>query len=117
MHRSKLELYEEVLQALATKPLTIDSLAYQCNTDCILLNKRLEFLTKNGLIQKETHKNKTLYTLTKRGTAISKTLTITKRLEKLQTTIKQLNNTLQEPPTISEHTKTTPKRTRQNENY
>ncbi len=117
MHRSKLELYEEVLQALAKKPLTIDSIAYECSMDCIILNQRLEFLTKNGLIQKEVRKNKTFYALTKRGTAISKTLALTRRLEQLQTTMEQLDNALQELPTISEHVEAAPKRTRRNENY
>ena len=91
MHRSKLELYAEVLQVLAKKPQTIDSIAYACNMDCINLSQRLAFLVKNGLIQQGTLKNKTAYALTKRGLAISETLAITRRLEKLQPSTKRLD--------------------------
>jgi predicted transcriptional regulator len=117
MHRSKLELYAEVLQALAKKPLTIDSIAYGCNMDCVILRQRLDFLAKNGLIQQENYPKKTLYALTKRGIAISKTLAITRRLEKLQATIKMLDDALQTLPAISEYREGKNRRTRRNENY
>jgi predicted transcriptional regulator len=84
MTRSKLELYGEVLQALAKKRLTIDSIAFECNTDCIFLSQRLDFLAKCGLVQEETYKNKTLYTLTRRGIAVSNTLAVTRHLQKLK---------------------------------
>jgi predicted transcriptional regulator len=117
MHRSKLELYEDVLRALVKKPLTIDSIAYECNMDCIILRQRLEFLTKNGLIQEENYKNKTFYALTKRGIAIFKTLAITRRLEKLQTTIKILDDALQALPALPEYGEERTRRKRRNENY
>ena len=83
MQRSKLELYEEILYALVNKHLTVDAIAYTCNMDCVALNQRLAFLAKSGLIQEGTCKNKLTYALTRRGAAVSKTLTVTKRLEKL----------------------------------
>ena len=117
MHRSKLESYEEVLRALTKKPLAIDGIAYECNMDCVILSQRLDFLAKNGLVQQENCKSKTLYALTKRGIAISKTLAITRRLEKLQTTIKMLDDALQVLPALSEYGEGKAKRTRRNENY
>lgn len=117
MHRSKLESYEEVLRTLAKKPLTIDSIAYKCNMNCVTLSQRLNFLAKNGLVQQGNRNNKTLFALTKRGLAISKTLAITRRLEKLQTTIKTLDDALQTLPALSEHGEGKTKRTRRNENY
>lgn len=84
MYRSKLELYEAVLQALAKKPLTIDRIAFECNMNCVVLTQRLAFLTKNGLVQEGKCRNKIAYALTRRGANISKTLAVTKRLEKLQ---------------------------------
>ena len=117
MHRSKLELYAEVLHALAKKPLTIDSIAYECNMDCVILGQRLDFLAKNGLIQQENYLKKKRYALTKRGRAISKTFVITRRLEKLQTTIKVPSDALQMPPAISEYGEGKTRRTRRNENY
>jgi len=117
MRRSKLELYEDVLRALVKKPLTVDSIAYQCNMDCVALRQRLDFLVKNGLVEEENYKKKTLYALTKRGLSILKTLTITRRLKKLQTTIKMIDDALQALPALSEHNEETPKRKRRNENY
>jgi predicted transcriptional regulator len=117
MRRSKLELYEDALNVLAKKPLTVDSIAYECNMDCVALRQRLDFLIKNGLVEEKNWKKKTVYTLTKRGLAIFKTLTITRRLEKLQTKIKVIGNALQSLPTLSEQNEGTTKRTRRNENY
>jgi predicted transcriptional regulator len=84
MRRSKLELFEDMLHALVNKHLTVDSIAYKCNMDCVALQQRLFFLVKSGLVEKENCKGKTVYGLTKRGLAIFKTLAITRRLEKLQ---------------------------------
>ena len=117
MHRSRLELYAEVLHALAKKPLTIDSIAYECNMDCVILGQRLDFLVKNGLIQQGEYLKKTCYALTKRGRAISKTLVITRRLEKLQTTSKMLDDASQALPALSEYGEGKPRWTRRNENY
>ncbi|HLE74425.1 MAG TPA: winged helix-turn-helix domain-containing protein [Candidatus Bathyarchaeia archaeon] len=117
MRKSKLELYEDVLHALAKKPLTIDSIAYECNMDCVALRQRLDFLVKNRLVEEKNYKKKTVYALTRRGLAIHKTLTITRRLEKLQTTIKMIDEALQALPVFSEQDKETTRRTRRNENY
>jgi predicted transcriptional regulator len=86
MPRSKLELYEEVICALAKKALTIDGIAFECNTSCVLLQDQLEFLVKNDIVNMEVSRdNRVFYVLSRRGVAIFKTLVITKRLQKLQT--------------------------------
>ena len=117
MQKSKLELYEDVLRALDDKPSTVDNIAYQCNMDCVALRQRLDFLVKNGLVVEEDCNKKTVYALTRRGLAIFKTLTITKRLEKLQTTIKMIDEALQAIPALSEYSEEKTKRTRRNKNY
>lgn len=95
MKRSKLALYEEILYALTNKQLTVDAVAYSCNMDCVALRRRLEFLMQNDLVEEKTFRKITFYTLTGRGVAVSKTLALTKRLEKLQTTVKQIDKALQ----------------------
>lgn len=117
MRRSKLELYENILTALVDKHLTVDAIAYACNMDCIALRQRLDFLLKSGLVEERTYKTKTRYALTRRGLAICKTLTITRRLEKLQTTVKSVDEALKMLPAFSEYDEETPKRVRRNENY
>src|SRR4030065_2608861 len=104
MRKSKLELYEDMLCALVDKYLTVDSLSYQCNMDCVAVKKRLDFLMKNGLVQENQCSMKVLFSLTGRGLAIYKTLAITRRLEKLKTTIKMIDQTLQALPTLSKDT-------------
>ena len=103
MRRSKLELYEDVLTALADRHLTVDAIAYACNMDCIILRQRLDFLGKNGLVEERHYDKKTCYALTRRGLAIYRTLAITKSLEKLQTNIKRIDEALQSIPSFSEH--------------
>ena len=117
MRRSKLELYEDILTALADKPLTVDAVAYACNMDCIALRQRLNFLIKNDLVEERNYAKKTRYALTRRGLAIYKTLALTKRLEKLQTNIKQIDEALKAIPSLSEYTAEKTKRQTQNKNY
>ena len=103
MRRSKLELYEDVLTALAEKPLALDAIAYRCKMDCVILSQRLDFLLKNNLVEEKLSNAKKLYALTRRGTAIFKTLALAKRLEKLQTTTKTVDEALQSIRAFSEH--------------
>jgi predicted transcriptional regulator len=85
--RSKLEAYEDIINALSQHALTIDEAAYNCNMDCTNLQQRLTFLVKNNLAEIEVSRdNKIYYVITPRGLTIAKTLAVTKRLEKLQTT-------------------------------
>ncbi|MCW4010086.1 MAG: winged helix-turn-helix domain-containing protein [Candidatus Bathyarchaeota archaeon] len=86
MRRSKLELYHDIVCALAKKAQTADELAYDCSTNCILLQERMDFLVNHEIVTlKVGVDNKAYYVLTQRGLAISKTLDLTKRLEKLKT--------------------------------
>ncbi len=115
MPKSKLELYEDILSALAKKYLSIDAIAFQCNMDCVALNKRLEFLIQNHLVR-ESHCNKRLlYSLTTRGEAVQKMLPVSKRLNKLKkSTI--ISDNLRTLPTIEKQNEN-PQRSRRYENY
>ncbi|TRO53526.1 hypothetical protein E2P63_02315 [Candidatus Bathyarchaeota archaeon] len=117
MQRSKLELYQEILYALVNRRLTVDAIAYTCNMDCIALHKRLEFLMQQGLVEEKNFHDATCYALTRRGLAIFKTLALTKRLERLQTTLKQIDEALQAIPSLSEYNAEKVKRQRRNKNY
>lgn len=105
MQKSKLELYEEVLNALVNKPLTVDAIAYACNMECITLRQRLNFLIKNNLVEEKIYNRKTCYALTRRGLAIFKTLAITKKLERLQTSIRIIEEALHVLPALTEEGK------------
>ena len=103
MRSSKLELYEDILETLSEKSLTVDEIAYACNMNCVTLRQRLNYLIENGLIEEKNQHNKTHFGLTRRGLAILKTLTITKRLKKMQISIKKIDKALQTHQAFLEH--------------
>jgi len=117
MTKSKLEHYEDLLCALVDRYLTVDSLAYECGMDCIAVSKRLEFLAKNGLVQESHCNTKIMFSLTKRGLAIYKTLAITKRLDQMKTTIQMIDDALQALPALPEQNEERLSRRRSNENF
>ncbi len=117
MTKSKLENYEDMLCALVDRYLTVDSLAYECGMDCVAVSKRLEFLVKNGLVQESHCNTKIMFSLTKRGIAIYKTLAITKRLDRMKTTIQMIDEALQALPALPENSEERLSRRRRNENY
>lgn len=85
--KSKLEVYEDVLKILSNNPSSLDAIAFEGNMDCMLLRQKMDFLVENELVKEATSQKKTVYSLTYRGEAIFKTLTLAKRLEKLQAAI------------------------------
>ena len=117
MRRSKLELYEDILTALADKHLTVDAIAYACSMECFALRQRLEFLLENGLVEERHYQKKTRYALTRRGLAIYKTLSLTRNLEKLQINMKKINEALQDLPSLSEYNLEKAKSEKRNKNY
>jgi hypothetical protein len=78
--------------------------------ECFALRLRIDFLIKNDLVEEITYNRKICYALTRRGWAIYKTLVITRRLEKLQTSINRIDEALQAIPAISEFADENPQR-------
>ncbi|MBN1244268.1 hypothetical protein JXA31_01590 [Candidatus Bathyarchaeota archaeon] len=102
MAKSKLELYEEVLSALVDKSLSVDNLAFLCDMDCATVTELLDFLEKNRLVENNHSYTKVLYSLTERGEAVYKSLTKTKRLNKLKKSIKPIKETKHALTTLAE---------------
>lgn len=105
MRRSKLEIYEAILSALAKKPLTVDSIAYRTNMDCTLLKQYLESLLKYGLVQEMVSSKKRFYAITERGLAVFRTLSFQRYLDKIAKSIKAAGAETAPTPVItnSEH--------------
>ncbi len=112
MPKSKLELYESIIDALADRYLTVDSLAFECNMNCVAVGKRLEFLIQNGVVKESRCSKRILYSLTARGSAISKTFAITRRLEKMKATIALIDDALRTIPALPEPNEKKPRRAR-----
>jgi predicted transcriptional regulator len=95
MRKSKLESYEDTLEALVNKPLTADQIAYEINVNCTILKQRLDFLIKNSLIEERGLGKTMLYAITERGIAVLKTLHFPKYLGKITDKITVIDETLQ----------------------
>lgn len=104
MRRSKLELYEAILEALVKEPLVTDDIAYQTNIDCAALGKYLDFLIKNDLVEERPSDSEDLYAITERGIAVLKTLNFQKYLEKVMNSVMALDDALQAVSVISKKT-------------
>ncbi|MCW4024511.1 MAG: hypothetical protein NWF01_05690 [Candidatus Bathyarchaeota archaeon] len=94
MRKSKLETYEEILKALAEQPSTLSAIAFSCNMDCTILQQRMEFLIESQLVNEVIMGKKCCYAITPRGATVLKTLTVTRLLERLQSTVKLADETL-----------------------
>lgn len=74
MRRSKLEMYIDILNVLARNgPLKLTHIMYKANVNCNILNEYLEFLIKQGLVEKRTiKKERIVFAVTQRGTTVLK---------------------------------------------
>ena len=74
MRRSKLEMYVDILKALALRgPLKLTHIMYKANVNCSVLSEYLEFLLKQGLVEERTvRKNRTVYAVTQHGLSVLK---------------------------------------------
>ncbi len=69
MRRSELEICVDILRAIAQSgPLKLTHIMYKANINCSLLKESLEFLAKQGLVEKRaTAKQRFVYAVTEKG--------------------------------------------------
>ncbi len=84
------------------KPLNIDKIAYKTDIDCTILNRYLNFLVKNGLVEERMSGSRLLYALTERGVKVFRTLNFQKYLSKMSSTLTQIDEAMQTIRDISE---------------
>ena len=74
MRRSKLEMYIDVLNAVAHRgPLRLTHIMYKANVNCSILNEYLAFLIKQGLVEKRNVKKaRIVFTITQHGIDVLK---------------------------------------------
>ena len=74
MRRSKLETHVAILSVLAlTGPLKLTHIMYKANVNCSILNEYLDFLIKQGLVEKRTiEKEHIVFAISQRGKNILK---------------------------------------------
>ncbi len=98
MRRSKLEIYENILESLVNEPLTIDHLAYQTDLPCASLEASLDFLVQNAVVEERILGNQTQYAITDRGIAVLKPLSFEKYLQQLTRNLKTVDDAQQSIP-------------------
>ena len=101
MRRSKLESYEAILEVLVQKPSTADSIAFETSMDCKAINRHIDFLIKNGLVEERYSGTKNQYATTERGVAVFKALNFQKYLEKVTKSLMAMEEALQIMPVIT----------------
>jgi len=78
MRRSKLEMYVDMLKALARHgPLKLTHIMYKANVNCSILKQYLDFLVQHNLVEeqhkhKKRHKKRAVYAITERGRTVLK---------------------------------------------
>jgi predicted transcriptional regulator len=72
LRRSKLELYVAILNVLANKgPLKLTHIMYKANVNCNILKEYLDFLIKQGLVEKRIiGKERIVFSVTQRGKTV-----------------------------------------------
>jgi predicted transcriptional regulator len=101
VRKSKLESYEEILEALVSNPLTHKEIACNTNLDDALPKRHLGFLMKNELIEERKLENIAVYAITERGIAVLRALSFQKYLGKIKNTIRAIDEALEVIATIS----------------
>lgn len=101
MGRSKLEVYEAILEALVSKPLSVENIAYEADMDCTVLVERLDYLLENGLVGLRPIGKKGGYAITDRGVAVLKALNFQKYLARIASKLSVIDEALQ---VITKHT-------------
>ena len=74
MKRSKVEIYIDILEVLATKgPLKLTHIMYGVNVNCSVLRQFLEYLTKQGLVEEQrVGKERNAYSISQLGAKVLK---------------------------------------------
>lgn len=103
MRKSKLEMYQEILEVLRNKPLTVDFLSYGTNMDCAALKQRLDFLIRNGLVKDRILKRGTVFAVSERGLAVLKALDVQKQLEQVKRAVIAVDRSMQPEISVSKH--------------
>ena len=71
IRRSKLERYVDILDVLANKgPLKLTHIMSKSNFNSNILKEYLDFLIKQGLVERTVRKRHTVFAVTQRGTII-----------------------------------------------
>jgi predicted transcriptional regulator len=87
MRKSKLELYQEILERLKGKQLSLDCLSFESGMDCAALRRRVDFLIQNGLVKEKVLKTGSRFAISAKGLAVLKALDLQRHFDVVRTTV------------------------------
>lgn len=102
MRKSKLESYEDILEALVNRPLTLHALASEAHLDLRLLEQNLKSLINSALVEDRKTENTSAFAITEKGTTVIKVLNFQKYLRRIKGTIRTIDEALEILPKISQ---------------
>jgi predicted transcriptional regulator len=102
MRKSKLESYEDILETLVNRPLTLQALASETRLDLILLEQNLKPLIRSALVEERKTENTTAYAITEKGTKVIKVLNFQKYLQRIKGTIRTIDEALEILPELTQ---------------
>ena len=95
MRISKLGSYVEILKALTSNSLTIDTLSFVTNMNCVALRQHLDFLMMNGLIEERTSRKKKMCAISAKGIAVLNALSSKEYFNKIRDPLADVDETVQ----------------------
>jgi predicted transcriptional regulator len=95
MRKSKLEVYQDILESLRCKPLSLDRLSYESGVDCGALKRKIGFLMENGLIRERALKKEIRFAISPKGLAVLRALDVQRHFETVKTALMAVEGPLQ----------------------
>jgi predicted transcriptional regulator len=102
MQKSKLEVYQDILEGLKSKALSLDHLSYETGIDCTALKRKICFLMENGLIRERVLKSEIRFTISSKGLAVLRALDVQKHFEMVKTALMAVEDPLQAKTTTKQ---------------
>jgi predicted transcriptional regulator len=101
MRKSKLEVYQDILEGLKSKALSLDCLSYETGIDCRALRRKVNFLMENDLIRERVLKSEIRFALSSKGLAVLGALNVQKHFEIVKTALMAVEEPLQAKTTAT----------------
>ena len=84
MHRSRLEKYLSILEALVSRSIELEDISFNTNIECRVLKRYLGYLISHNIVEAKQVKAKVFYSINDRGIAVLKRLRVQEYFGKLR---------------------------------
>jgi predicted transcriptional regulator len=95
MRKSKLEVYQDILEGLKSRALNLDRLSFEVGIDCTALKRKIGFLVENGLVRERVLKGEIRFAISSKGLAVLKALDVQRHFDMVKTALKAFEDPLQ----------------------